>query len=231
VLRESSNPHFALSYNKKAVELARHADSSNLLSIALIRQMESAYALGNNEQAVKFAQTLVQTSESDSVLSSGRAIASARVLALAVNDQTDRSQVLRLIDQPHTFGNSYGINNTPETGTLRHAEVLLNLSSSARDRAQLLSQASDLLERIDLSHDIRRRVGVLLAYARVALARKEYDQATIYALDVWSLVSELQSARYLSQITEIYRTLLQSSYAGSPHVARLGLLLFQVGAL
>lgn len=35
---------------------------------------------------------------------------------------------------------------------------------------------------------------------------------------------------YLPQLSRIYHALLQSSYAPSPQVARLGLLLFQVGA-
>ncbi|MEO9028980.1 MAG: transcriptional regulator, partial [Ktedonobacteraceae bacterium] len=232
VLRDNADPRMVLAYNRKAVELARHTGNLDLLSIALMRQMESAYALGDNEQAVKFAQVFARTQESDPVLSSGRAITSARVLALAASDQADRSQVLRLVEQCQTFGNSYGINNTPEASTRRHAEALLNLSFSARDRSRLLSQASDLLERLDSSQfDIRRQIEVLLALARVALARKEYDQAAAYALEAWPLVSELQNWRKLPQITEIYRALSQSSYAGSPQVARLSLLLFEVGAL
>lgn len=232
VLRDSVDPRLVLGYNQKAVELARQTGNADLLSIASIRQMESAYHLGLNEEAVKYAQVSTQIQEPDPVLRSGRAIASARVLALVVGDQADRVQVLRLVEQCQTPGNSYNINNTPEVYTLRHAEILLNLSSSARDRSRLLSHASDLLERIDPSQfDVRRHVEVLLAHARVALARKEYDQATIYALDAWPLVSELQNWRHLPKFTEIYRALLQSSYAGSPQVARLGLLLFEVGAL
>lgn len=234
VLRDA-DPRWVLAYNQKAVEQARNVGNADLLSIALLRQIESAYWLGHDEQAVKLAQVFVHTQEADPVLSSGRAIASARVLALAVNDQADRSQVLRLVEQCQTFGNSYSINNTPETCMRHHVEVLLNLSSSARDRARLLSQASDLLdhiERVDpFQDDIRRKVAMLMVCARVALARKEYDHATIYALDAWPLVRELQSWRYLPKFTEIYRALLQSSYAGSPQVARLGLLLFEVGAL
>jgi transcriptional regulator with XRE-family HTH domain len=232
VVREYSDPRLVLSYNSKAVEQARRTGNANLLSIALVRQMESAHVLGYDEQAVKFAQVLAQTQEPDPVLSSGRAMTSARVLALAASDQVDRSQVLRLVDQCQTFGDSYGVRLIPHSRKLRHVQVLLNLSSSARDRSQLLSQASDLLDRIDLSQlDIRRQADVLLAYAHVALARKEYDQSVTYALDAWPLVNELQSWLDLQQFTKIYRTLLQSSYAGSPQVARLSLLLFQVGAL
>ncbi|MGH2480817.1 MAG: hypothetical protein ACRDHW_14285, partial [Ktedonobacteraceae bacterium] len=232
VLRDRADPRVVLSYNKKAVELARHAGNADLLSVALARQMESAYALGDNEQAVKFAQVVVHIQEPDPVLSSNRANNAARVLSLAAIDQTDRSQVLRLIEQCQTFGNSYGINNTPEASTRRHAEALLNLSTFARDRARLLSQAADLLERLNPSQsDPRRQIEVLLTLARVALARKEYDQAAAYALDAWPVVKDLQNWRKLPQFTEIYHTLLQSSYAGSPQVARLGLLLFQAGAV
>lgn len=232
VLRESSDPRLVLAYNKKAVEQARLAGDADLLSIALLRQLASAYLLGQEEQAVKFAQAFAPTQELDPVLSAGRAIDSARVLALVASDQTDRSRVLRLTEQCQTFGNSYGIRLTPDTGRIRHVEVLLNLSSFARDRSRLLSQASDLLERTNPGQgDIRFQVDVLLMYARVALARKEYDYAVIYTLDAWPQVSELQSSRRFAQIAEIYRALLQSSYAGSPQVARLGLLLFEVGAL
>ncbi|MGH2509377.1 MAG: hypothetical protein ACRDHZ_18515 [Ktedonobacteraceae bacterium] len=232
VLREYADPSVVLVYNKKAVEQARLADDSDLLSIALLRQMVSAYVLGQDEQAVKFAQVLAHIQEPDPVLSSGRAIDSARVLALVASDQVDRSQVLRLVEQCHTFGNPYGIRLLPETGIVRHAEVLLNLASSARDRSRLLSQASDLLDRVAPSRsDDRFLADVLLTRARVALACKEYDQAAIYTLEAWPLVNELQSLRRLPQIVEIYRALLQSSYAGSSQVARLGLLLFEVGAL
>jgi hypothetical protein len=232
VLRDTSDPRVVLACNKKAVEQARQTGNANLLSIALIRQMESAYHLGQDEQAVKFAQVLTQIEVPDPVLGSGRAMYSARVLSLAASDQADRSQVLRLVEQCQTFGNTYNINNTPEVFARRHAETLLNLSSSARDRGRLLSEASDLLERLDPSQfDIRYQVEVLLALARVALARKEYDQATAYTLDAWPLVKELQNWRKLPQFIEIYHALLQSSHAGSPQVARLGLLLFQVGAL
>lgn len=232
VLRDTADPRVVLAYNQKAVEQARQTGNANLLSIALIRQMESAYHLGLNEQAVQYAQGLTQIQVPDPVLNSGRAMYSARVLSLAVGDQADRSQVLRLVEQCQTFGNTYNINNTPEVFTRRHAEVLLNLASSARDRARLLTQASDLLERLEPTQfDIRYQIEVLLALAQVALARKEYDQATAYALDAWPLVNELQNWRKLPQFTEIYRALLQSSYASSPQVARLGLLLFQVGAV
>lgn len=235
VLRDHADTRMILAYNKKAVEAARLTGDADLLSIALLRQMESAYWLSQNEQAVELAQALVQTREADPVLSSGRAIASARVLALAASDQADRSHVLHLVGQCQNFGNSYGINNTPEACMRHQAEILLNLSSSGRDRARLLSQASDLLEQLEQKDpfgvDIRRKVGMLVIQARVTLARKEYDQATGYALDALPLVKELQSWRYVPQLVEIYRTLLQSSYAGSSHVARLGLQLFEVGAL
>lgn len=232
VLREYSNFRSVLSYHKQAVEQARLANNTDLLSMALIRQMESAYILGQKEQAVKLAQAFVPTQEPDPVLRSGRAIALARVLALATSDQVDRSRVLRLVEQCQIFGNSYNIGLIPETGMLRHAEILLNLSTSARDRTRLLSDAANLLERIDSSHiSIRHQTDIILACARVALARNECDQAVVYALDAWPLVSELQSSRYLPQFAEIYHTLLQSSYASSPQVARLGLLLFQAGTL
>ena len=222
VLRDLADPRVVLSYNKKAVEQARHAGNANLLSVALMRQMESAYELGQNEQAVRFAKIFAQTQEPDRVLSSSRAITSARVLALAVSDQTDRSRVLRLVEQCQTFGNPYNISNTPEASTLRHAETLLNLSSSAHDRARLLSQATDLLERLDPTQlDPRRQVDLLLALAQVALARKEYDQGVDYALDALPLVKNLQDWRNLPKLTEMHRILLQSSYAGSPQVSRL----------
>lgn len=106
------------------------------------------------------------------------------------------------------------------------------LASSTRDRARLLSQATDLLERLDSREsDPRRQIEVLLVLTRVALARKEYDQATAYALDALPLVKEFQNWRNLPKLTEIHRAVLQSSYAGSSQVARLGLLLFEVGAL
>lgn len=128
--------------------------------------------------------------------------------------------------------NTYNINNTSETYTLRRAEVMLNLAFSAHDRAQLLSKASDLLEQIDPAQlDTRRQIDTLLALTRVAIARKEYDQAVAYALDAWPLVKGLQNWRNLPKFVEMYRTLSQSSYAGSAQVARLGLLLFEAGAL
>lgn len=232
VMRDQADPRVVLSYNKKAVELARHTGNDDLLSVALMRQMSSAYALGQDEQAVEFARVFAHIQEADPVLSSNRAITAARVLSLAASDQADRSQVLRLVEQCQTFGNSYGVNNTPEASTRRHAEVLINLASSARDRARLLSQAADLLERLDSPEsDPRRQIEVLLSLAHVALARKEYDQATAYALDALPLVKEFQNWRNLPKLTEIHRALLQSSYAGSSQVARLGLLLFEVGAL
>lgn len=232
VLRDHSDAHLVLSYNKKAVELAHHSGNADLLSIALTRQMESAYHLGLNEQAVKFAQVLAQIQEPDPVLNSARAMYSARVLSLTVSDQADRSQVLRLVEQCQHFGNTYNINNTPEVFRRRHAETLLNLAESARDRTRLLSRASDLLEQLDPSQfDIRYQIEVWLTHARIALARKEYDYAAIYTLDAWPLVSKLQNWRKLPQIVEIYHTLLQSNYGGSSQVARLGLLLFEVGAL
>lgn len=232
VLRDQGNPRIVLAYNQKAVELARQTGNADLLSVALIRQMESAYLLDQDEQAITFAQALTQIQVSDPVLRSYRAGASARALSLAVGDQADRSQVLRLVEQCQTFGNPYGINDTLEVCTRRHAETLLNLASGARDRARLLSQATDLLVRLDLPQlDKRRQVILLLALARVALARKEYDQATVYALDAWPLVKDLHNWQKLPKFTEIYHALLQSSYGSSPQVARLGLLLRGVGAL
>lgn len=49
-------------------------------------------------------------------------------------------------------------------------------------------------------------------------------------IEVFRVRRQLKSVLYLPQLMNIYQSLLQSSYASSPQVARLGLLLFDVGA-
>jgi ribosome-binding protein aMBF1 (putative translation factor) len=239
VTREYADEN-ALMYADKGVEVAPEAKNTDLEAVSLIQQMSTAYWLGNYELAVKLAWAFDQDSANDSVVAAVRSIAPtmlARVLALDATDQADRRQVLSLIDEQSWFlGNSshdlYYTRSSRSFRLVQSAETLLNLSVNAPNASRLLGQAQSMLDRVDLEEvafSPGRQLRLKLAQARVALARHEYEYAAALAVEAFPLMKQKKSVLSLPQFIEIYRTLRKSSYASSPMVGRLGVLLLEAG--
>jgi hypothetical protein len=72
---------------------------------------------------------------------------------------------------------------------------------------------------------------VKLAQIRVPLGLREYDLAAYLAVEAFPLMQEIKSVLALPKFVETYQTLHRSAYTASPQFGRLGLLLFQAGAL
>lgn len=230
--RETGDPKAVLSRARKALEIAKQTGIPDLVATARMRQMETAYVLQREESAVAYAHVLVTTTAPDLVVNATRAVACARVLACAAQDQEDRSLVLGLLEQAVHFGGAdYGLHYDAITYTLRHAETLINLAQHAADRRQLLSQAKALLDSIDGPLSKLRLVGIRTAQAQVAVGTGEYELAAVCANEAVSVGKEIATMTHLPAITLVYHALRQTTYANEPLAARLGLSLFQLHQL
>lgn len=226
--RETGDPRAVLARAKKTLEIAKQSGIPDLITTARMRQMETAYVLGREDLAVAYAHVLAAKPAQDLVVNATRAVACARVLAYAADDQEDRSLVLGLLDQAVHFGGAdYGLHYDTATYALRHAETLINVAQHARDRHQLLHQAKALLDAIGGPLPKLRLVGVRTAQAQVAMGIGEYELAAVYANEAVSVGIEIAITTHLPAIARVYHTLRQTTYANEPLTAKLGLALLQ----
>lgn len=226
--RETDDPKAVLARARKALDLARQASISDLVITARMRQMETAYVLQKEENAVAYAHVLVATTAPDPVVEATRAVACARVLACAAEDREDRSLVLGLLDRARQFGGTdYGLHYDPATYQLRYAETLINLARHAPDRSQLLRQATAMLDTIDGPLPKRRLLGVRTAQAQTAAGLGAYERAAVYANEAVNLGNDMATTTYLPAVTGVYHTLRQTRYANEPLTTKLGLTLLR----
>jgi transcriptional regulator with XRE-family HTH domain len=233
ITREYADDNIVLSYSNQGVKLARLVDDPNLLAVALVRRAETLADRGYYELAEKSEQEALGLTVTDPVVASGRFISSPRVFAVSASDQDDRSQIFSLLDRARPFPmDQYGFNLDQTCLDLRAGQALVNLAQNAPDRSRLLRQAESRFAQIDLATTGPRRVLLVkLGQAQIALGLREYERAAALAIEAFPLLKQIQSVLYLPQFVEIYWMLQRSSFASSPQVAHLGLLLFESGAL
>ncbi len=240
VTREYAQPDLVMSYAQKSVQVAALAGNADLLAVARLRQISTAYLLRRDELALKLAQEFIYGPVNPAWLApAGVPIRLARVLALSSSDQADRSQVLALIDEDRwSFDDAvydcYHLRSDLDTCLIQSAQTLFNLASDAPDSSRLLGRANALLARVDIeaiSSAPLRLLSLRLIQARIALVKRIYDQAAVLVLESFALMKQGHSTLDLPRLVEIYQVLQKSTYGAAPVVARLGLLLFEAGAL
>lgn len=234
ITREYAEDKQVFAYSNQGVKLARLAENTNLLAVALVRRAETLADRGLFEDAALSEREALSLSVTDQVVASGIAMSCPRIFAVAASDRAERTEVFRLLDQARPFGmDDYSFNLEQIILTIRRGQALVNLARNAPDASLLYRQASMLFERIDLSQvsSPRRVLLVKLSQAQVSLGLREYDQAAFQAVEAYAVMQQLKSLLYLPQFIEIYQALQKSPFADSPQVARLGLLLFQTGVL
>lgn len=230
ILLAKANTRQVLSYMNAGITCARHSEDANLLSTALGRRSAALLELGHQQQAETSIREALAVASPQEVKK--RFPVATRVLSCSALDCQDRTEVYAMLD-------SIVINDRYQNGVDHNiilwcrAQVLLNLSEHAPNRSRLLRDAQGLLDTAEKgAPDTPRRILIIkLAQARVAINLREYDYATCLALEAFALMKSLKSVLYMPQIVEIYRVLLQSSYASAPTTAKLGLTLFEAGAL
>ncbi len=228
VVLASAQMPVVLSYMNTGIEYARASENSALLSTALGRRAAALFELGDFPVAEKsIREALSVLSQSKQVL---RYPVASRVLSCLALDRTDRAEVLKMLDKI-VVNDDYNKGDDPNVLLWCRAQVLINLAQNAPDRSRLLRQASELLDRAELTapDTLRRKLIIKLEQARAYTGLRELEYATDAAIEAFQLMRQIKSVLYIPQLSDIYHTLLQSSYAGSPQTARLGLLLFQVG--
>ena len=218
-----------LSYMKAGIKYARLSENAGLLSTALSRRAAALYEMGESAAAQKSVrEALAVLSPEQKML---RYPVASRVLSCLALDRTDRAEVFSMLDH---FIESDEFNKGDDLNVLlwARAQALLNMSENAPDRARLLRRASELLDRAELAapDTLRRKLIIKLEQSRAYAGLREYDYAASSAIEAFQLMRQVRSVLYVPQLSSIYHTLMRSSYAGSPQTARLGLLLFQVGA-
>lgn len=230
VVLQSAQKAVVLSYMDRGIEYARLSDDAGLLSTALGRRAAALYELGDLPGAEKSIR------EALAVASPGEQIkrypVASRVLSCLAQDKSDRAEVFKMLD-------NVVVNDRYQNGVDANillwcrGQVLLNLADNAPDRSRLLRQASELLDRAELTapDTLRRRLIIKLSQARAYAGLREYEYAASTAAEAFELMKQMKSVLYLPQLAEIQHALSQSSFRGSPQVARLGLLLYEVGAL
>lgn len=229
VVLASAQKSVVLSYMNMGIKYARLSENSGLLSTSLSRRAAALYELGESVAAQKSVrEALAVLSPEKRML---RYPVASRVLSCLALDLTDRAEVFTMLD---SFIENDDYNKGDDLNILiwARAQVLLNMSENAPDRARLLRQASELLDRAELAapDTLRRKLIIKLEQSRAYAGLREYDYAASSAIEAFQLMRQVRSVLYVPQLSSIYHTLMRSSYAGSPQTARLGLLLFQVGA-
>lgn len=226
---QSARQPVILSHMDAGIDYARLSDDSSLLSTALGRRAAALYELGDlpgAHKSIREALSVASPSEQ-----AKRYPVATRVLSCLAQDLSDRQEVFQMLDK-------IVVNDRYQNGVDSNiilwcrGQVLLNLADNAPDRSKLLRQASELLDRAELGapDTLRRKLIIKLAQARAYLGLRELEYSVDSAIEAFGLMKQVKSVLYLSHLSDIYHSLMHTSYAGSPQVARLGLLLFQVGA-
>lgn len=230
VVLASGSESAVLSYMNPGIEYARLSGDVDLLSTALGRRAAALYELGEQEKAEKsIREALFVSSAKEKVK---RYPVASRVLSLSAQDRQDRYEVEKMLSSI-VVNDRYQNGVDPNIILWCRAQVYISLAGNAPNRSILLRQASALLDRAEAGapDTIRRRLIIKLEQARTYLGLREYDLATVLAIEVLSLMRQIRSVLYLPQISAIYQKLTRSSYATSSQVGRLGLLLFEAGML
>ena len=228
-LARSSLTQF-LSFMDTGVEYARLSDDVKLLSTALGRRAAGLWELGEQEKAEKSIREALSIAPPEEKVK--RYPVASRVLSCSAQDRTDRAEVLAMLDR-------IVVNDRYQNGVdsniilWARAQVYLNLAQNAPNRSALLREAADLLERAESNapDTLRRKLIIKVEQTRAYAGCGEYDFAATTAIEAFHLMRQVRSVLYLRQLTEVYRTLGQSSYGTSPQVSKLGLLLFQTSSL
>lgn len=225
----SANTRQVLNSMDKGIKYARLSEDAGLLSTALGRRAAALWELGEQEAAEKsIKEALFVASPGEGVK---RYPVASRVLSCSAQDRAERAEVYRMLDS--IVENDRYQNGVDSNIILWcRAQVLNNLAENSSESRRLWGQAQELLDRADRSapDTTRRHLIIRLEQARAYLGLREYDYAAAAAIEAFQLMRQLKSVLYLPQLMRIYQALLQSSYASSPQVGRLGLLLFQAGA-
>lgn len=225
-----ANTAQVLSYMNTGIEYARTSEDADLLSTALGRRAAALWELGEQEAAEKSIREALSVASPEEKIK--RYPVASRVLSCSAQDRTDRAEVLAMLDQ-------IVINDRYQNGVDSNiilwcrAQVYTNLAQNAPNRAALLREAADLLERAERGapDTLRRKLIIKLEQARAYLGLREYDYAVSTAIEAFQLMRQIKNILYLPQLSSIYHALLRSSASSLPQVARLGLLLFGMGVV
>lgn len=217
-----------LSYMNVGIEYAQLFGDSFLLSTALGRRAAALYELGELAAAQKSVKDALDVASAHD--RAKRYPVASRVLSCLARDRAARAQVFTMIDKV-VVNDQYNKGDDPNVLLWCRAQVLLNLAEHAPDRARLLRQASELLDRAELTapDTLRRRLIIKLEQSRAYAGLREYEYAIDCAIEAFRLMRQVKSVLYVPQLAQVYRAI--SSSLSSPQVAHLGLLLFQVGGL
>jgi transcriptional regulator with XRE-family HTH domain len=228
IVLASADTHLVLSYQNLGVKLARFSENIELLSTALGRRAAALYELGEQDLAEKsIKEALFVAPDQEKVF---RYPVASRVLSCTALDECDRSEIYRMLDQL-TPNERFNTGLDSNIILVCKAQCLVNLSRNAPNSAELLRESIRLLEQAERSapDTPRRYLLINLFQAMAHLGLRQYDLAAFFAIEAFQLMRQIKSVLYLPQFIDMYQTLQKSSFAGSPQVARLGLLLYQVG--
>lgn len=199
-----------------------------LTSTALGRRAAALYELGDLAATEKnVREALAVACASDQIK---RYPVASRVLSSLARDRVDRSEVFRMLDHL-VVNDQYNKGDDDNILLWCRAQAMINMAQHSLDHSDLLRQASELLDHVELTapNTLRRHLIIKMEQARAYVGLREYEYAVDCAIEAFGLMQQIKSTLYVSQLAKVYRTVVSS--LSSPQVTRLGLLLFQVGEL
>ena len=236
ITREYAPDAQVFSYANRAVSLAKSTGDTNLIAVALQRRAAMLFDRGYIEPAQESSREVLSIASgiSDPALVLSAPMSAARILSPTALDASDRRAIFNLLDKapPASGPDAFHLHHDSEICAIRtaHTYNLLALNAPQPEAENLLRRVSDLLTGVS-PDSARRAVLANLELAQAALGLREYDYATALSIDIFALANKTSLVLYLPRLAEIYRALARSTYGASPQVARLGLLLFEAGAL
>jgi transcriptional regulator with XRE-family HTH domain len=230
IVLASADTPLVLAYQNMGVKLARFSGNSELLSTALGRRAAALYELGEQDLAERSIREALHVAPVHEEVF--RYPVASRVLSVSALDEHDRTEIYRMLDQlrPNERFNT-GLDSN--IILVCKAQCLVNMSRNAPNSSEMLRESVRMLEQAERSapDTPRRHLLINLFQAMAHLGLRQYDLAAFFAIEAFQLMRQVKSVLYLPQFIDIYQTLQKSSFAGSPQVARLGLLLYQVGVV
>ena len=229
IARDQCNYHCAFFYANRAVKLARSLGNNELIASSLLRRSFISFEQENLEAA------LIDLNAASPYARSARAALKGLVFQVAGHVHAHLAQSMS--EQKRALAMLDDAGQLAYAGPYEEDENFISFSSDWYhvERAETflaLNKPDDALHELDiaangLSHNGQaRRLAHLNIYrAKAHIHKKEHADATAYALGALIVSKMIQSNVKVSLIFGLYQDLKASSYAQSPDVARLGLLL------
>ncbi|HEY4388413.1 MAG TPA: hypothetical protein VGN34_28510, partial [Ktedonobacteraceae bacterium] len=229
IARDQCNYHGAFFYANRAVKLARGLENNELMASSLLRRSFISFEQENFEAA------LIDLNAACPYARSARSPLKGLVFQVAGHVHAHLSQSIS--EQKKALAMLDDAGQLAYAGPYEEDENFVRFSADWHhvERAEAflaLRKPDDALRELDIAasglmHDGQaRRLAHLDIYrAKAHIYKTEFADATAYALSALTVSKAIQSNIKVSLIFGLYQQLKGSTYAHSPDVARLGLLL------